>query len=179
MNEEYDVIVLGTGLTVSVELPAAAEEPGTACRSGAGEDGGRGGPPAPFPGPRQTPACAAESLIVGSNLVAFSAVFGGPSLDGVRGARSRSLGLRPHREGPVGRDWSGSSPAVEGKTRKCTKPSQVGDLVNSHDEIKVGGKGVPLCCRKAQIGVFLSLHFYGFMASPEWKRKSTRQSGGG
>ena len=41
MNEEYDVIVLGTGLTVSPEFLAAAvataEEPGRACRPGARE----------------------------------------------------------------------------------------------------------------------------------------------
>lgn len=53
MNEEYDVIVLGTGLTVSAEFRAAAEDLGGACRPGAREGGGWG--PARTPLPRSAP----------------------------------------------------------------------------------------------------------------------------
>lgn len=54
MNEEYDVIVLGTGLTVSAEFPAAAaREPGRSCRPAAGEGRLGSGPHAPSSGMRE------------------------------------------------------------------------------------------------------------------------------
>lgn len=56
--------------------------------------------------------------------------------------------------------------------------------MNRNDDIKVNGKGELRCAtkqtKKARTGALLLLHLpYGLMASREWKRKSTRQSGGG
>lgn len=119
MNEEYDVIVLGTGLTVSAEFLAA----GKACRPARGRGGwGRPG----YPGLRLRVFVWINSLVV------FPCLF-------LERSRERALGwVREARsaaaEGQVGRDWNGSSLTVD------AKPTQVRALISSSGEIKACGR---------------------------------------
>lgn len=77
---------------------------------GRGWEAGAGGRPArPFLGPRQTPACASEGLLVDSILSSFRLLLEASrerALGWVRGALSEASGPAAAR-GQVGRDWVG------------------------------------------------------------------------
>lgn len=108
MNEEYDVIVLGTGLTVSAELRAVAEDLGGACRPARGRRG-LGAARTPLPRSAPDPGLRLSGSPRGWYFVVFSAAFGGESGKGVGlGARGSFRGVWAcGRTGPGGRDWVG------------------------------------------------------------------------
>lgn len=99
MNEEYDVIVLGTGLTVSAEFRAAAEDLGGACRPGAREAGAGGGPHAPSSvraRPRPAPQRVSSWKVFCRLFGCFWRGVGKGRWAGCEGLFPRRLGLRPH-----------------------------------------------------------------------------------